>query len=217
MWYMSVIIHGLRKTMTCTVQRLQVATSNRRNVISISLDNGHNFISYRVQAIRSKSIGHTCYTGVFAASSRNAMYISSCKTHEMRVNTHQTYCTFLNDEKTPNWKPKYFLPFKTKLSSLQTHSPPLLRRILRLFQCQHSSLAVEYCSLQLWVLPADSLLMLLSTETARGGKTQQRSSPVPPEATTQLFLQSILLSLVLLKSFHNGAIFSLALALIVGN
>lgn len=44
------------------VKWLQFTTFSSWNVINISLENGHNFISYRVQTMYLKSICHTSYS-----------------------------------------------------------------------------------------------------------------------------------------------------------
>lgn len=120
------------------VQWLQVATSNTRHVIS--LENSHNFISYRVQPIYSKSIGHISYrdSHYFCKVMRhNITYISVSEIHEMQVKIYIFWTA-------------------------------LLKGILVLSQYQHLSLAVEYCGPQLWVLPVESLLTAIHWDSLRG-------------------------------------------------
>lgn len=167
---------------------------NTQNVIRIILQDNHNFILYRVQVVQNPLAATTTRTAVVRVQTWNTMTcIHTSEINEMRVTVSIRYeATKLE---TKSFRSKAFTRWLL-------NSPKVLPPHRR------SRLAVEYYSLELWVLPVESLLTASHRDSLRG-KTQQRSSSLPPQATTQLFPQSILLTLVLLKSFHNRAIFSL--------
>ena len=99
-----------------------------------------------------------------------------CEIHEMQVKIYWSYCIFWTTViKEPKLETQVFSPFKTQFWNILSPST----EADTCAQCQHFRLAVEYCSLQLWVLPVESLLTAFHWDSLRG-KHSREALPCHP-------------------------------------